>query len=76
MSKHNLIPVESSNIAAIGHDGADMYVQFKNGGLYCYEGVPHEDYLDLMAAESKGKALRATGLTGKKVVKPEGQETE
>ena len=33
-----LIPVRSTNVAAIGYDptSSELYVKFHNGALYCY----------------------------------------
>lgn len=56
------IPVESSNIAAVGFDArADdttigtLYVRFKNGGEFAYYDVPAEKYDAFLDSESKGK---------------------
>jgi len=56
-----LHPVESSNIAAVGHDPDTnrMVVQFKNGGLYEYPDVPVSEYQLLMSAESVGRYYSA-----------------
>jgi hypothetical protein len=35
-----LAPCDSSNVAAWGHDGATLAVQFKSGSTYHYAGVP------------------------------------
>lgn len=55
----DLKPVKSSNIKAIGHDGADLHVEFANGGRYSYAGVPGELHQRLMQTDSPGKFLRA-----------------
>ena len=49
-------PVTSSSIASVGYDSATqiLEVEFHNGSLYRYEGVPEIEYAALMAAESKG----------------------
>ena len=51
--------VDSSNIASIGYDAATqtLEVEFKNGGLYEYVGVPGNVYTDLMNASSHGSFL-------------------
>ena len=51
-----MIPVTSSNLAAVGYDDSDasLYVQFKNGTTYQYLRVPHAIYDALMRAGSKG----------------------
>jgi hypothetical protein len=50
-------PVESSNIAAIGHDPATstLRVEFKHGGAHEYDGVPAEAHQALMDSGSKGR---------------------
>lgn len=53
-------PVESSNIAAVGHDGKDLHVRFKSGGLYRYADVPASVHQQMLAAPSKTNFLRAT----------------
>lgn len=49
-----LTTVVSSQIAAIGHDGKTLTIQFNKGGVYEYANVTPEDYAALMAAESVG----------------------
>jgi len=59
--KIELTPVESSQIAAIGHDAASktLAIQFKNkkgvGNTYHYDNVSPETYTEFLAAESKGR---------------------
>jgi hypothetical protein len=50
-------PVESSNLAAIAYDpeSAVLEVEFQNGGIYQYFGVPLFVYQDLCSAASKGR---------------------
>ena len=50
----NHIPVESSNIESIAHDGTTLEVKFKNGGIYSYANVPLEKFEALKNAESIG----------------------
>jgi hypothetical protein len=52
-----MTPVSSTNISEVGYDEPEsqLYVRFKNGKLYCYDGVPEGDYLTFMGAASKGK---------------------
>lgn len=55
-----LTPVESSRIAAIGHEGDVLAVQFKRkdgslGPTYHYPGVGADVYAAFNEAESKGK---------------------
>jgi len=55
------ISVNSSNIASIGHDSSinTLEVEFLNGGVYHYFGVPSSVYNSLMGADSHGKFLNA-----------------
>ncbi len=56
-----LTSVESSMIHAIGYDSKTrvLEVVFNSGQTYCYEGVPPKIYKELLAAESKGRYMRA-----------------
>ena len=49
--------VNSSHFAAVGYDPAarKMHIEFKNGSLYEYMGVPEVFYKTLMDAESPGR---------------------
>jgi hypothetical protein len=51
--------VESSNVRAIGHDDdiLELWVEFNDGSIYVYEGVPAVIYEELMDAPSKGSYL-------------------
>ena len=55
------ISVKSSNISSVGYDRENqvLEVQFKNGGVFQYEGVPAKQVAELHAAESIGKYLHA-----------------
>lgn len=50
----NMIPVNSSAIAAIGYENGLLAVLFHVSGLYYHPGVPYSVYLALMRATSKG----------------------
>ena len=52
-----MIPVSSSNIAAIGYDAerATLIIQFNSGRTYEYYNVPEYEYNNLMNASSKGQ---------------------
>ncbi len=54
-----LEPVDSSNVRAIGYDPVTqtLRVEFHNGGVYDYSGVPPYKHQELMAAGSKGSHL-------------------
>lgn len=49
-------PVTSSNLRSIGYDAASqtLEVEFTNGGVYQYFGVPEAVYRGLMSAASHG----------------------
>lgn len=51
------IPVSSSNIASIGYDENQMVleVEFLDGRIYHYEGVPKYIFDDFLNAGSKGR---------------------
>lgn len=53
------IPVESSNLASVGYDkdSSTLEVEFQNGAIYQYFGVPEIEYSGLMKAASKGSYL-------------------
>lgn len=48
MPKPEMKPVESSNISSIGFDDANnvLWVEFRGGKLYTYEGVTAELYAE------------------------------
>ena len=52
-----MFTVDSSNVNEIGYDDTEMnlYVSFKNGSVYWYNGIELSLYEDLMAAPSKGQ---------------------
>jgi len=50
-----MIPVDSSQIAAIGHEGSTLTVQFKNGAVWHYAGISAEVFKLLEGADSVGK---------------------
>lgn len=49
-----MIQVESSQIAAIGHSGTTLRVEFKRGGVYDYANVGADMFERLKGAESVG----------------------
>ena len=51
------IRVKSHNIHSVGYDSEKMTLQieFLNGGVYEYQGVPENVFIDLMKVESKGR---------------------
>jgi len=49
--------VRSSNIESIGYEpgGKTLEIEFKDGGIYQYVGVPEGTYAQLMGSHSKGR---------------------
>jgi hypothetical protein len=49
-------PVSSSSVSMIGYDADTqaLEVQYNNGGVYQYQGVPQDVFDQLMNAPSKG----------------------
>jgi hypothetical protein len=56
-----MLPVKSSNVAAIGydHDGSRLHVDFKNGGSYIYHGITPDQHAALMKAKSVGSHMHS-----------------
>lgn len=54
-------PVSSSNIASIGYDedSQTLEVEFKDGSVYQYSGVPLSEHKGIMNASSHGSYLNA-----------------
>jgi len=54
-----MIPVESSNLSAIGYDSdtSTLYVNFLNGSQYAYKEVPEEVFEEFKESDSKGQFL-------------------
>jgi hypothetical protein len=59
VTQTELVPVEASNIAAVGYDGGTLTVAFHRGRIYRSYGVSAEVYHDLIDAPSKGRYLRS-----------------
>lgn len=59
MNKVEMIFVSSSNIASVGYDEQNeiAHVQFLNGTLYIYKGVPKYEFEGLLNAASVGSYL-------------------
>lgn len=71
----DMISVQSSQIAQIGHDGqTKLRVLFRRGGLYEYSGVTAIEFNDLQSAESIGSHFGRFIKGAKPVVKVEGSE--
>ena len=54
-------PVSSSNIASVGYDEDNqiLEIEFNDGSIYQYSGVPSSEHDGIMNADSKGKYLHA-----------------
>ena len=52
-------PVSSRNLHSVGYDAttSTLEVEFKNGSVYQYHGVPESEHIALMQAGSKGGYL-------------------
>jgi hypothetical protein len=50
-----MISVNSSAISKVDHRGKDLYVMFKSGSMYRYQGVPAQMAAELVQAESVGR---------------------
>ncbi len=50
-------PVTSSNLKSVGYDRKNriLEIEFQNGRVYRYHGVPPEEYEGLLTAPSLGK---------------------
>ena len=51
-----MIPVESSNVVAIGYGDDTLYVKYSSG-TYKYDNVPKEVAEKLFKADSKGRFM-------------------
>ena len=56
-----LVPVASSNLAAVGYSAATsvLRIRFNSGSVYDYMGVPEHIHDGLMGAASKGSYFNA-----------------
>lgn len=69
MQKPTMLPIENSkNIIGSFYqaDASAMWIEFQNGGVYCYKEVPYEIYLAFLEAPSKGSFIhqRIKGIFG------------
>ena len=53
--------VNSSNIRSVGYhaETSTLEIEFNNGGVYQYQGVPQGEYDGLMSSGSKGSYFHA-----------------
>lgn len=49
------IYIVSSNIDAIGYEPDALFIRFKSGQIYRYDGVPHVHFDALQKVESAGQ---------------------
>ena len=56
MTNIQFTEVKSSNIISVGHDGTNLYVNYKSG-TYKYENVDKTIYESLLTSDSKGKFM-------------------
>jgi hypothetical protein len=56
MSTPDMVPVDSSNVLAIGYDASsqELHVEYLGGRTYVYSGVPDETHQEFVDADSKG----------------------
>lgn len=52
-----LHPIDSTFVAALGHDGTTLAVQFTNGKVFHYADVPEEVYREVASAPSVGSTF-------------------
>ena len=50
----NRVSVTSSNIKSVGWENESMEVEFMNGAVYQYDGVPADVHQNLIEADSVG----------------------
>lgn len=57
----SMIPVQSSNVLAVGYDDGthSLVVRFKANTVYVYQDVPVEKFDALLKAESVGKFINS-----------------
>ena len=49
-----LIPVNSSNVVAIGYENGNIEVQFHNGSVYRYPNCSESLFREFLSSSSKG----------------------
>lgn len=61
----NLEPVDSSFVAAVGHNGEDMMiVEYRNGKKYAFHGISASQFEDIKSSSSIGSAINRCGVKG------------
>lgn len=67
------VPVTSTNLQSVGYDASAriLTIEFRNGSIYEFAGVPPEVHAELMEAKSHGKyfhsRIRNAGFTTNRV---------
>ena len=51
------VKVDSSHLRKVQYDAGDLNIEFKNGSVYTYSGVPEKRFNGLVRANSAGKYL-------------------
>jgi hypothetical protein len=55
MTPAEMTPIAGSTmLSSVGHDGADLWVEFKGGALYRYTGAPASHVAAMLASPSAG----------------------
>jgi hypothetical protein len=60
MTMPQMTNVISKNLKSIGYDGRALFVAFKSGGIYAYNGVPEDVFAVGLMSPSPGKWFRET----------------
>jgi len=65
------VEVKSTNVKSVGHEGDVLEVEFKNGGIYHYEGIDANMFGNLLKSPSVGsfvaKTVRPSAIKAKKI---------
>ncbi len=62
------IPVTSSNVSSVGHDGdSTLEVEYNNSRVYQFFPVSEGQYQQILASPSIGRAINALGIRGMEV---------
>lgn len=54
-----MIPVQSSDLSAVGYEDGTLQIYFHSGGVYRFIHIPEAEYRALLLAPSKGKYFHA-----------------
>jgi hypothetical protein len=67
MSEISWETVTSSSVEAIAHSGDTLYVRFKGGREYAYDGVDHAEFMALKESASIGREVHRLGRGGREI---------